>query len=77
MNLSDRDKLFPERPEFRKWRQGLDVKDVLRECTEWDLEQGLRKKNTAKIEHLYEFLAAQGRLAEFDAAWAAIEGESK
>ena len=78
MNLSDRTKLFPERPEFAAWRKSLDVRKVVGECTRWDKENGcLVKTDAKKLEHLYEFLAAQGRLAEFDAAWSEIEKGSK
>ena len=78
MNLSDRTKLFPERPEFAAWRKSLDVRSVVERCTTMrngNLVVFSHSKKT--IEALYEFLAAQGRLAEFDAAWSEIEERNK
>ena len=77
MNLSDRTKLFPERPEFRRWRKSLDVRKIIDECVRWDCDGNLLKTDAKKLEHLYEFLAAAGRLAEFDAAWSEIEKANK
>ena len=78
MNLSDRKTLFPERESFAAWRKRLDVRTVIEECTEWTGAELSAKANKKKrLEALYEFLAAQGRLAEFDSAWRAIEDEHK
>lgn len=78
MNLSDRSKLFPERPWFAAWRINLDVRSVIENCTKWRGDELVRLSGKAsELEALYEFLAAQGRLAEFFAAWQQIEDEHR
>lgn len=80
MDLSDRTMLFPERPWFAEWREKLDVKAVIFDCTHWSerLDKLVKKPGEErKLEALYEFLAAQGKLAEFDHAWRQIEDDYK
>lgn len=76
MNLSERDKVFPERPWFKEWRESekFSVRAVMQGCvTERNGKLVCKHGSERKLEALYEFLAAKGCLAEFEATWKEIE----
>lgn len=77
---------FPERPWFKAWRERKSIDDlcreVIKECTRFDDmagECGVLKRRmgdcAVKLEALYEFCAARGKLSAFDQAWDQLEFE--
>jgi hypothetical protein len=75
---------FPERPWFKEWRKEKNLGSlcwtVLREGTSWNWRQEqlvVEPKEQAKVEALYEFCAASGRLAVFESAWQDTENSKR